>query len=94
LASQLRHTLADPEMVALLMAVPQARRALQSVCRMLGIEAVVLTPTGVADVTAAIVEAPRGWPSLLPPAPPPLAPDFRYFRDGTPPQGPPSPGGV
>ena len=43
-ASQLRVVLAEPEMVALIAAAPQARRALRPLCRMLGIEASVLAP--------------------------------------------------
>ena len=41
-ASQLRAVLAEPEMVALLAASPQAERALRPLCRMLRIEAAVL----------------------------------------------------
>jgi len=48
-ASQLRYLLADPEMVALLAAAPQARRVLAPVCRMLGIEAELLVPVGPDD---------------------------------------------
>lgn len=36
-AAQLRHLLADPEMVALLEAAPQAGRLLRPLCRMLGV---------------------------------------------------------
>ena len=43
-ASQLRLWLAEPEMVALLKASPQARRVLKPLARMLGIEAVFLAP--------------------------------------------------
>jgi hypothetical protein len=42
--SQLRAVLETPEMVALLIASPAARRVLLPVCRMLGIEASVLRP--------------------------------------------------
>jgi hypothetical protein len=43
-AGQIRTVLAEPEMVEFLIAVPQARRVLGPLCRMLGIEAAVLTP--------------------------------------------------
>jgi hypothetical protein len=43
-ASQMRGTLAEPEMVALLGASPRARLVLAPLCRMLGIEAAVLGP--------------------------------------------------
>ena len=43
-ASQMRTMLGEPEMVVLLAASPQARRVLRPLCRMLGIEASVLTP--------------------------------------------------
>jgi hypothetical protein len=46
-AGQMRGVLAEPEMVALLAAAPQARRVLRPLCRMLGIEASVLAPGGV-----------------------------------------------
>ena len=45
-ASQLRVVLAEPEMVALIAAAPQARRALRPMCRMLGIEPEMLAPRG------------------------------------------------
>jgi len=41
---QVRHTLEQPEMVALLQASPQAARILRPVCRMLAIESSVLRP--------------------------------------------------
>jgi hypothetical protein len=43
-ASQFRVSLAEPEMVALIAATPQARRVLGPLCRMLGIEASMLRP--------------------------------------------------
>ena len=43
-AGQIREMLAEPEMVALLAAAPQAGRVLGPLCRMLGIEAEVLEP--------------------------------------------------
>ncbi len=43
-ASQLRYLLADPEMVALLAAAPRLGRILRPLCRMLGIEAELLSP--------------------------------------------------
>jgi hypothetical protein len=49
-ASQLRHMLAEPEMVALLRASPQARRVLAPLCRMLAIEASLLEPCGLQDM--------------------------------------------
>ena len=97
-AAQLRLHLADPEMVALLAASAQARRAMMTLGHMLMIEPELIAPkpvdpdVAVAEVSAAVGEAPTGWPGFLPPAPPPAAPDFRYFRDGTRPQGPPSSG--
>ena len=62
-ASQLRLWLAEPEMVALLRASAQARRALAPVCRMLGIEAEMLTPSGeiVAKPPAEDHEVARAW---------------------------------
>ena len=45
-AGQVRTLLAEDEMVALLAAAPQARRVLAPLCRMLGIEAEVLSPEG------------------------------------------------
>ena len=55
-AWQLRLTLATPEMMALLAAAPQAIRVLAPVCRMLGIEAEVLTPR--VEVSAETAVAP------------------------------------
>jgi len=57
-ASQLRHLLGEPEMQALLGASPQARRVLAPLCRMLGIEAALLTG-GVARVVEAPPEQDR-----------------------------------
>jgi hypothetical protein len=97
-ASQLRHTLAEPEMVALLAASAEARRILAPVCRMLAIEKAVLTPKPATEPGLEMAVAPEvclvGWPALLPPAPPPIAPDYRYFRDGSLPHGPPLPDAV
>ena len=45
-AAQLRLWLAEPEMVALLASSAQARRVLAPLCRMLGIDAAMLTPPG------------------------------------------------
>ena len=58
--SQLRAVLAQPEMVALLVAAPQAARVLRPLCRMLAIEASVLRP-GVAVVAPGegVVRVPR-----------------------------------
>ena len=53
-SSQLAHLLAEPEMVTLLRDVPQAGRILGPLCWMLGIEAAVIRPGGVA-----VVRAPR-----------------------------------
>jgi len=47
-AGQFRVILAEPEMVGLLAASAQARRILRPVCRMLGIEAVMLAPETLA----------------------------------------------
>jgi hypothetical protein len=95
LGSQLRHTLGDPEMLGLLAASAEARRILAPVCRMLAIEKEVLTPKPPPERGLEMAVAPAaevclvGWPALLPPAPPPVAPDYRYFRDGSLPTGPP-----
>ncbi len=43
-ASQLRHLLAEPDMVALLAATPRLGKILRPLCRMLGIEAELLSP--------------------------------------------------
>ncbi len=48
--SQLRAILVEPEMVALLEAVPQAGRLLRPLCRMLAIEAQVVRPGIAAEV--------------------------------------------
>lgn len=55
-AGQVRAMLAEPEMVALLRAAPQARRVLRPLCRMLGIEREMLAPAGVvsADMVPAV----------------------------------------
>ncbi len=53
-AGQLRTVLAEPEMVALLEASPQARRALAPLCRMLGIEASVIAGRGENAVPAVV----------------------------------------
>jgi hypothetical protein len=52
--SQLRHLLDEPEMRALLAQSKRARLVLAPLCRMLGIEAAVLTPGGAAEVVAPI----------------------------------------
>ncbi len=69
--SQLRAVLETPEMVALLVAAPQAVRVLRPLCRMLAIETSVLRP-GLANAPAAAVDtvnakrvrAPRVKPDL------------------------------
>jgi len=53
-SSQLRAILAEPEMQALLTASAQARRVLAPLCRMLGIEAEVLTPRAVVPPAPAV----------------------------------------
>jgi hypothetical protein len=62
--SQLTHLLADPEMVALIEAAPQARRLLRPLCNMLGIESVaaLLRPADAAPHSAdrAPAAAPAG----------------------------------
>ncbi len=58
-ASQLRHLLADPEMVALLAATPRLGKILRPLCQMLGIEAELLSPQQplpISDVVTVIVE--------------------------------------
>jgi hypothetical protein len=50
---QLRAVLGQPEMVALLIAAPQAARILRPVCRMLAIETSVLRPRVAGDVEVA-----------------------------------------
>ena len=57
-AAHLRMVLAEPEMVGLLAAAPQAARVLAPVCRMLGIEAAVLAPR--VEGSAEAVVAPVG----------------------------------
>ena len=44
MGSQLRHLLRHPDMVALLLAAPQAARLLRPMCRMLGVETSLLDP--------------------------------------------------
>ncbi len=68
-ASQLRHLLGDPEMVALLAGTPRLGKIMRPLCRMLGIEAELLSPVvamadpvavvdeGVAEVAAAEAKA-------------------------------------
>jgi len=73
-ASQLRVQLSDPEMIALLTAAPQARRALRPVCRMLGIEAILLNPAGVTPELAAL--APPDEPLEEGDAPCPALPEI------------------
>ena len=53
---QLRAILEQPEMVALLIAAPQARRILRPVCRMLAVEAALLRPRP----AGVVVEVPAG----------------------------------
>jgi len=48
--SQLQTVLGQPEMVALLMAAPQAERILRPVCRMLAVDCALLRPGVVAAV--------------------------------------------
>ena len=57
-AGQLRVVLAEPGMVALLAACPQAVRILKPLCRMLGIETAVLRP-GMVVVPRVVVERVR-----------------------------------
>ncbi len=54
-AGQIGAVLAEPEMVALLAAAPQARRVLAPLCRMLGIAPEVLRPEAVEAVAALTV---------------------------------------
>ena len=56
--SQLRHILGQPEMVALLLAAPQAARILQPVCRMLAVETSLLRPGVVAAEAVALAVVP------------------------------------
>ena len=55
--SQLEAVLRQPDMVALLMAAPQAARVLRPVCRMLAVDMALLRP-GVVVVVAATVAVP------------------------------------
>jgi hypothetical protein len=99
-ASQFRHTLAEPEMMALLAASPQARRLLAPLCRMLAIEKEVLMPAAaVLDAASAETEAlaPEGARSEdcpepecggSSPGPASLAPDCPTVRDGSPAERP------
>ncbi len=59
-AGQMRGVLAEPEMVALLAAAPQARRVLAPLCRMLGIETAVLVSAEVASGAPASLPAADG----------------------------------
>ena len=52
-SAQVRAVLETPEMVALLIAAPQARRLLRPVCRMLAIEPALLRPRAAGDVEVA-----------------------------------------
>ena len=90
-ASQLRHTLAEPEMVAFLAASPAARRALMPLCRMLAIEAAVLTPpvaVGSDKVSSVAVAKADDFGGLLAHGVTPPA-DGSAFREGPRAQGPP-----
>lgn len=77
-ASQLRHLLTDPEMVALLSATPQMGELLRPLCRMLGLDAALLMPRPgpVADALAVETDgevlhiANPAWPSRPDPARP------------------------
>ena len=62
--SQLRAVLATPEMVALLVACPQAGRVLLPVCRMLSVESSVLRPQ-VAGGTKAVGCSPVGAVTIV-----------------------------
>ena len=55
-SSQLQHLLGQPEMVALLLAAPQAARALRPVCRMLMIDTKLLKPRPADDDEIAVVK--------------------------------------
>ncbi len=63
-AGQMREVLAEPGMVALLAAAPQARRVLAPLCRMLGIEAEVLRPGPGPAVAVKRVRVVRERPDL------------------------------
>ncbi len=63
-AGQIRSVMAEPEMAALLAAVPQARRVMAPLCRMLGIAAEVLA----APVVAAVVAPVAAWSAAVEPA--------------------------
>jgi len=56
--SQLRAVLGQPEMVALLMAAPQAARILRPVCRMLAVETSLLRPRPAGEVSTVAPEVP------------------------------------
>ena len=53
---QLQAVLSEPEMVALLLASPQARRILRPVCRMLAVDAALLRPRAVGEVAVVAAE--------------------------------------
>jgi hypothetical protein len=65
---QLRAILEDPEMQALLRAVPQARRVLRPLCRMLAVEASVLEPVAesVSPAVAWVTHGGVGIVGLVP----------------------------
>lgn len=54
--SLLRHVLEKPEMVALLIASPQAARILRPICRMLAVDAQVLRPLAPGEVAVVVVK--------------------------------------
>ena len=67
-ACQLRLALAEPELVGLLSVSAQARRLLAPLCRMLGIEAALLTPV-VAVPSETVDRAAAGAPRCTEPGP-------------------------
>ena len=81
-ATQLRAVLAEPEMVALIAAAPQATRLLRPLCRMLGLEPALLARPAIPATAAPRAAPPRpkrpraARAPALPPPPqlPPNAP--------------------
>jgi hypothetical protein len=65
-AGQVRAVLAEPEMVALIAAAPQARQVLAPLCRMLGIEREVLAPRQVVGDAVDVVPPRAGVARVVP----------------------------
>lgn len=81
-ASQLRTVLAEPEMAALVAALPQARRILGPLCRMLGVAMAPVRPPGVARAADGVADgAAQGEVPARPPTSRPAAARVRRVVD-------------